>query len=74
MATPSGSEPQQSSPALSLTFGHLIENHVDQDVGAAPARAVTVNRRREMRTQRTMLSPLPTRQRWHLASVLKGGP
>lgn len=31
----------------SLTFGHLIENHVNQDVGSTPARAVTVNRRRE---------------------------
>lgn len=35
-----------------LTFGHLVENHVNQDVGAAPARAVAVNRRREVRTPR----------------------
>lgn len=31
----------QSSPYPALTFGHLIENHVDQDVGATPAGAIT---------------------------------
>lgn len=41
------SEPQQSSQLCVLTFGHLIENHVDQDVGSTPAGAVAVNRRRD---------------------------
>lgn len=39
-----------------LTFGHLVENHVNQDVGSTPARAVTVNRRRESERTSTRMS------------------
>lgn len=62
----------QSSPYPALTFGHLIENHVDQDVGATPAGAVTVNRRREMRTQQAMLPPLPTCPQQRVPSRSRG--
>lgn len=36
-------------PRVRLTFGHLVEDQVDEDVGAAPARAVAANRRSEVR-------------------------
>ena len=59
-------------PAPRLTFGHLIEDHVDQDVGATPARTVAANRRREMRTRQAVLPPLPTRPRQPAPSVIRG--
>lgn len=40
-------------PRARLTFGHLVENQVDQDVGATPAPAVAADRRTEVRTRRT---------------------
>ena len=67
MATPSAGA-SQSSRHPTLTFGHLIENHVDQDVGATPASAVTANGRREMRTRQAVLPPLPTCPRQRVPS------
>ena len=71
MATPSAGA-SQSSRHPTLTFGHLIENHVDQDVGATPASAVTANGRREMRTRQAVLPPLPTCPRQRVPSRSRG--
>ena len=58
--------------ARSLTFGHLIENHVDQDIGATPASAVTVNRGREMRGAGPCCPPRPNIFPWARGGAPRG--
>lgn len=59
-------------PAGRLTFGHLVENHVDQDVGAAPACAVAANGRGEVRTRRGHVNRAHQSQQTARAPCIEG--